>query len=46
MRYGQDTYKDDVGAQISETTEEVLFHGIHEPQMEGQEELDKVTIFE
>ena len=45
MRYEQDTYDDDLGTQISATTEEGLFHEIHELQMEEQEELGKVTIF-
>ena len=45
VRHEQDSYDDDLGAQISETTEEDLFHGIHELLMEEQEELDKVTIF-
>ena len=44
----QGSSDDDLSAQIiiSETTEEDLFHGIHELLMEEQEELDKVAIFE
>ncbi|XP_074628473.1 uncharacterized protein LOC141886255 isoform X5 [Acropora palmata] len=45
VRYEQDTYDDDLGTQISETTEEDLFHGIHELQMEEQEATERVTIF-
>ena len=44
--YDQGRYDDDLSAQISETTEEDLFHGIHELPMKEQEELDKVAIFE
>lgn len=46
VQYEQETYDDDLGAQISETMKEDLFHGIHELEMEEREELDKVTIFE
>ncbi|XP_015750317.1 PREDICTED: uncharacterized protein LOC107330190 [Acropora digitifera] len=44
--YDQGRYDDDLSAQISETTEEDLFHGIHELPMKEQEELEKVAIFE
>ncbi|XP_015776085.1 PREDICTED: uncharacterized protein LOC107354153, partial [Acropora digitifera] len=44
--YEQGSSDDDLSAQISETTEEDLFHGIHELLREEQEELDKVAIFE
>ena len=42
----QGRYDDDLSAQISETTEEDLFQGIHELPMKEQEELEKVAIFE
>ena len=41
--YEQDTYDDDLGGQICETTGEDLSHGIHELE---REERDKVAIFE
>ena len=41
----QDTCDDDQSEQISETTEEDLFHGIHKQQMEEREEPNKVAIF-
>ena len=44
--YKQDTYDDDLGGQISETTEDDLSHGIYELKMEEKEEPDKVAIFE
>ncbi|XP_044180813.1 uncharacterized protein LOC114963733 [Acropora millepora] len=44
--FKQDTYDEDLGGQISETTEEYLSHGIYELQMEKQEQPDKVAIFE
>ena len=44
--YEQYTYDDNLSEQISETTEEDLFHGIHKQQMKEQEEPNKVAIFE
>jgi len=44
--YEQGSYDDDSSGQTSETTEEDLSHEIHEPQLEDQEEPDKVAIFE
>ena len=44
--YEQDTYNDDQSGQISDVMKKDFSPGIHELQIEKQEEPDKVAIFE